>query len=114
MASFVLFLSTEGNSVRIENFSQNGATLPEQAKALACKTHQEVLLFLEKLKNSETKDRIEFSHDNNYFYDKHAGLGKGYIHSCTLEDQMEFIRFKMSEASQRVRRPAPRTYCVLV
>jgi len=115
--NFTLYLSTVGDSVKIENFNQDGATLPEQQEALACRTHQEVLAFLEKLKTSETKGRLNFYHLNNYFYEKHAGLAKGTAHPCTLEDQIEFVRFKISEISQGARHATPtasRSWCNIV
>lgn len=116
LTNFTLYISADGNSVKIENFTDDGDTLPEQAKALTCKTHQDVLDFLEELKNSDTKERLNFYHYNNYSYSKHEGFSKGNAHPCSLENQMEFIRFKISESVQGVKHPAPRaySYCILL
>jgi hypothetical protein len=110
---FTLYLSKEGNSVEIKNFNQDGATIPEQVEALACRTHQEVLAFLERLSHSDTRNQLNFYHHHNTSYDGHMGTWpKGVAHPCTLESQIDFVRYKIGETTHGVRHE-PESFCVI-
>lgn len=108
---FTLYLSGEGDSVAIKSYQDEKSTLPEQAEALACKTHEEVLAFLKKLIESDTKNHLNFYHHHNTCYDGHAGtFPKGSAHPCSLEKQIDFVQYKISEATHGIRH-APKKVC---
>jgi hypothetical protein len=113
LTNFTLYLSSEGDSVEIKNFEKDGATLPEQQKALACKTHEQVLAFLETLRNVEVRKQINFFHIHNTSYIGHLGTWpKGAAHPCDLETQIDFVRYKIGENTHGVRQP-PKSYCII-
>lgn len=102
--TFSLCLSSEGESLELTNIKRNGLELPEQAEATACKTHEQVLTFLKKLRDSEVKNQISCSHRNNYYYKAHWGhYPKGSGHECSLEDLIDFVKYRISEQKHGVR-----------
>ena len=104
LKNYTLFLSSEGDSVEIAHSDHDAAPLPEQAQALACKTHEQVLAFLEMLMNSETRNHLNFYHVDNTSYDAHMGAWpKGAAHACSLETQIDFVRYKIGEATHGIR-----------
>lgn len=103
-ADFTLYLSSEGDTVEIKSGS---ATIPEQQKAASCKTHAEVLAFLEELKASPPR-HLTFYHRHNNAYQAHFGGVKGVAHPCSLEKQIEFVKYKILEQKQKpVNPPKP-------
>ena len=46
-------------------------SIPEQLEAVSCKTHEQILVFLKKISNSEVKNKFIFCHKNNLRYDAH-------------------------------------------
>ncbi len=114
LTHFTLYLAAEGNSVEIKGPDLADASLPEQAEASACKTHQEVLAFLERLRHSETRNELHFFHYHNTSYDGHLGTWPmGVAHPCTLETQISFIQYKIGESAHGVRR-MPTSSCVIL
>ncbi len=97
-ANFTLHLSAEGNSVEINRFEIDRATIPEQLEASTCKTHEQVLAFLEKINGSTVKDSLSFYHTNYTLYDEHVGSWPtGTAHLCPLEKQIDFLRCIIEE-----------------
>jgi hypothetical protein len=114
-ARFTLYLSKEGDSVEIKNLNDT-STIPEQLEAASCKTHSQVLSFLEKINTSEAKNNLEFWHKENPAYLVHY-QGKGVAHPCAIDQQIEFVRFKIAEEAQgprQQRTAAQNTWCVLL
>lgn len=98
---FVLHLSANGDSVEIVNHGMDKkATIPEQLDAPACKTREQVLAFLKKIKTKE----LVFYHDHNLSYPGHARrsfLCNPFRHPCSLEKQIRFVETLISEKSKR-------------
>ncbi|MCB1081848.1 MAG: hypothetical protein KDK63_01750 [Chlamydiia bacterium] len=99
---FTLYLGRDGNSVTIKQFAnQSEEKTALQLEAEACKTHQEVLAFLQKLNSSEEKSNLEFYHEHNIDYGKHRGTyPKGVAHPCAIQEQISFVMHKISEQEQ--------------
>ncbi len=109
---FTLYLSAEGDSVEIKSF-RDSATIPEQVRATTCRTHEQVLAFLEEIRDSEVRGQLNFYHNHNTSYDGHMGTWpKGAAHPCSLEKQIDFVRYLISEGTHGVRH-APRSFCVV-
>lgn len=103
--NFTLYLSAEGDSIEIKNF-KDGVTIPEQMKASACKTHEQVLAFLLKLKDSRARDSLSFYHQHNTCYHAHRGTWPiGMAHQCSLEKQIDFVSYKIAEKHHGIRTP---------
>lgn len=81
--TYKLTLSFNGDSI---------ATVPEQIEATTCKTHQEVLAYLEKIKSSGSAPTIHFYHND----------GPTLSHPCPLQDQIDFVlrRIEMQTRNQ--------------
>lgn len=110
-SNFTLYLSSEGDSVEIKNF-QDTSTIPEQLEAISCKTHKQVLAFLEKINSSETKDLLSFYHVHNTSYEAHHGTSpKGKAHLCSLDKQISFVQYKIFEQEHGARSPAQNSWC---
>ena len=72
-----------------------------------------MLAFLETLRNSETRNQLNFYHVHNTSYDGHLGTWpKGMAHPCTFEKQIDFVRYKIGETTHGVRH-TPRSVCVV-
>lgn len=109
---FTLYLSSEGDAVEIKHFGDGNPTIPEQLEAQACRTHEAVLAFLEKINNSALRDSLRFWHHHNPRYDGHLGTyPKGVAHECLLDQQISFVRYKIGEHLHGVRRE-PGMFCV--
>ncbi len=110
---FALNLDSNGTAVNIINI-ETSKTIPEQQEAAACKTHKEVLVFLKKLQSSEIKECITFHHAHNINYEDHDGntIPKGKTHECSLKNQINFVKLKISEENQGIR-PLENDWCIL-
>lgn len=102
LTRFTLYLSSEGDSVQITDSEKDDETNPEQMQALACKTHKQVLDFLEQLRDSKNTSDFTFLHYQNTKYSEHTGHDvQDMTHSCPLEKLIDFVRDKISETTQR-------------
>jgi len=110
----VLYLSQEGDSVKISSWLKNQTAPAEpapeqidsrirtlQERATKLKTHEFVLEFLKEVQVSADSLPLEFYHTNNPNYRAHMGLGlKGLAHKCDLNEQIQFVRYKIQEGKQ--------------
>jgi hypothetical protein len=101
MSDFTLFLSRTGDSVKISKYAMPEEELPPptplQEKAATCKTHEQVLAFLEEINSSEElKNSLEFYHSNNRSFNQHFDF-KGRAHPCDLEKQIDFVKLQVIE-----------------
>jgi hypothetical protein len=111
---FALYLASEGDSVTLINLARDGVTIPEQASAAACTTRREVLVFLEALNSSQTRDQLTFYHQHTTSYPGHPeGSAQGKFHSCPLANQIDFVHRKIGENPHDAKH-ASRTFCVIV
>ena len=109
-----LYLDSEGDSVILVNLARDGATLPEQSVAEACKTRKQVLTFLESLNTPQTGRQIEFYHRHTTSYPGHPeGMPQGKFHPCALAQQIDFVRYKMSEHTHEPKHSS-RSFCVIL
>ncbi len=100
---YTLYLSKEGDEVEIKNYLAT-SPLAEQTEAAACKTHAQVLEFLNKLKLSDIKNKISFYHYNNTCYQHHIGTdAKANAHKCELEKLISFVTYKILECQHGLR-----------
>jgi len=117
-----LYLAKEGDSLRISSTFYNSLggyisldEIPQEQRtifhplasdATACKTHEQVLEFLKKIKKSEFKNDFSFNHSNNLFYESHLGTHpKGRAHMCALDKQIGFVKYKILEKEHGLRHP---------
>src|SRR5262245_39478573 len=89
---FVLYLSEEGDSVRIKEAPHQDDCCRQSKfaeEAASCKTHKQVLEFLEKIASPECENSsLQFYHANNIAYEKHSGTwSKIEVHECSLDKQ---------------------------
>lgn len=117
---FTVYLSSEGDSIKITGFSPLSSTplktIPEQAEAAACASHESVLAFLRKLQSSDRKDSLAFYHSHNNFYPNHTTYPKGSTHPCSLDEQISFVTNKILEKERGIRQPQPiqKSWCVIL
>lgn len=111
---FALNLDSNGTTVNILNI-ENTKTIPEQQEALACKTHKEVLALLEKIQKTEINDSFSFHHAHNKNYEGHnpKTFPKGQTHECSLENQISFVKLKISEEDQGIKPLEENYWCTL-
>jgi hypothetical protein len=118
---YTLYLSKEGDSIEIKKFiAAEDQEFPLTALALACKTHEKVLTFLELLRDSEDQYSLDFWHLNNDAYADHKREGKK-THFCSLKNQIAFVKYKIAEKviledskdSVEKDNNTARSYCVL-
>lgn len=107
LQNLILCLGCDGKEVELNNYLDHGHSFPEQAEAAACKTHEQVLAFLNKLKDSPLKHSISCMHYNNKHYKAHRG--EGTTHNCSLLEQIAFVEQKMHETQY----PARKVCCVI-
>lgn len=104
-----LYLSSEGDSVQLSllSCSKNPEILDLASKATLCKTHAQVLSLLEKIQSSPSlKKLIDFYHQHNFNYSAHRGTWpKGAAHPCSLDQQIDFVRYKIAEQAHGIRTP---------
>lgn len=101
---YSLFLSEEGDIVEITSFYNGDPSHPDEAEAAACKTHEQVLAFLNKLKTLESKSNIEFYHFDNTHYAGHKKVNRnGMTHPCDLDRMIRFVTYKILEKEHGVR-----------
>lgn len=115
---FVLYLSAEGDSVRIDQ-APNQDHCCRQSKfseeATSCKTHKQVLEFLEKIASPASGNpSLQFYHANNTAYDKHSGAwSKIEAHEYSLDTQISFVKYKILEQEHGVRHYSQNSWCIL-
>lgn len=100
-----LYLSSEGDSLLINHINTNN---PPGKQVITedpgCKTHVQVLTYLTELQKSETKNHLNFRHDNNCHYQRYGGVSiKPANHHCSLEEQINFVQYKIGEKTYGVR-----------
>lgn len=94
-----LYLSPEGNSFTLQVFDAQGASMkvdtpsdPILQDALKCKTHKEVLRFLQSLPpHFAESQKVTFYHEHNFTDKEHSSL-KGMAHECTVEKMRQFVK----------------------
>lgn len=116
---FVLYLSEEGDSVRIDEAPHQDHSCRQSKfakEAVSCKTHEQVLYFLEKIASPEGEhSSLQFYHANNIFYEKHSGTwSKIEAHECSLDQQISFVKYKIMEQEHGVRHYSQNSWCVLL
>ena len=116
-SSFTCQLSNEGNLIAIIPLDPK-STIGEQTIAEACQTHEAVLALLERIRDSEVRNRIKFYHANNTRYSGHMGsFPKGGSHPCSLETQIDFVRYRIAEKTHGIRGkeiPPSKPYCIIL
>lgn len=104
----IFYLGSEGDSIELKIFSlsdkENASGLNKlnldnlSQMALACKTHEQVLDFLENMQKMNSVRDYDFYHCHNIQYKAHAGTyPKGVAHECSLDAQIKFVKHKISE-----------------
>ena len=96
-----LYLGPEGDGVTLKSWDAPLSPAMEAvaARATECKTHAQVLAFLESIQGTELEAHLRFFHNHNTNYRAHVGSWpKGAAHLCPLARQIEFVRFKILEA----------------
>jgi hypothetical protein len=103
-ASYNLYLSEEGDSIEISHF-WNKIIIPEALEADSCKTHEHVLAFLNKIRNSDVKNKFIFCHKNNIRYEGHTDPDPDtFAHSCSLDKLISFVSQKILEKEHGIRK----------
>lgn len=113
-----VYLSKEGDSIEIvgDHIADMTPILREQWAASSCKTHAQVLAFLERMAHSESTNAFTFYHEHNPSYTDHCGTWpKGGVHLCPIDQQISFVRYKLSESKREVRTvlPLSMSFCVI-
>lgn len=116
---FVLYLSEEGDSVRIEEAPHQENVMRRSkfaGEAASCKTHKQVLDFLEKIASPYGLGAsLQFYHANNISYDKHSGTwSKTEAHECSLDQQISFVKYKIMEQEHGVKHYSQNSWCVIL
>lgn len=116
---FVLYLSKEGDSVRISEAPHQEHVCRRSkfaGEAASCKTHKQVLDFLEKLASPEGKNSsLQFYHVNNAAYEKHSGAwSKIEAHECSLDQQISFVKYKIMEQEHGVKHHSQNSWCIIL
>ena len=99
----VLYLSSSGNSFKI---TPNGKFVnPVLKESATCKTHEEALQFLEKLKkDTKTFDKVELYHHHFPRYQNHSltmvfDIQKGDAHKDSIDEMIQFVKMRIEEKS---------------
>lgn len=95
-----LRLSSNGDSIEIKSLDKQ-STIPQQLEAASCKTHEQVLLFLQKLSTLEIQKSFAFLHIQNPTYAAHITCSGALAHPCSLEQQIRFVQYKILEGEQK-------------
>lgn len=115
----ILCLSKEGDSVKINEVPHRDHCSGQNEfaqKAASCKTHKQVLNFLEKIATLERENSsLQFYHTDNIAYKNHFGTcSKIGVHECSLDQQISFVHQKSMEQEHEVRHCSRNSWCILL